>query len=108
MLIFSGQSNMQGQTESMPVIPSVEGALEYRILDDSLIPLNHPAGEDIGDELFAAAAGGGSLIPAFSHAYVTASGKETVAVHAARGSTCVHEWLKNTPEGEKRYAILIR
>ena len=52
ILIFGGQSNMQGQTEALP-IPNepVDGASEYRYLTDSLIPLQHPVGELIGDSL---------------------------------------------------------
>ena len=49
IIIFGGQSNMQGQTGEMPPINEpVEGALEYRFEGDSLIPLQLPVGEDIG------------------------------------------------------------
>ena len=37
ILLFGGQSNMQGQTESVPEYnPPVENALEYRFLSNSL------------------------------------------------------------------------
>ena len=49
MIIFSGQSNMQGQTESTATVNStpVDNALEYRFLTDELIPLACPVGENI-------------------------------------------------------------
>ena len=52
ILIFSGQSNMQGQTEALP-FPNdpVSDALEYRLLTDSLVPLMHPVGETIAELL---------------------------------------------------------
>ena len=47
ILIFGGQSNMQGQTEGLPENNApVQGALEYRVKTDELIPLQHPVGED--------------------------------------------------------------
>ena len=53
ILIFSGQSNMQGQTESDPMDKPVAGASEYRLLTDSFVPLKNPVGEDIGELLLA-------------------------------------------------------
>ena len=51
IIVFSGQSNMQGQTEGLPTLtsplPVVDGALKYRYLTDLLEPLLHPVGEDI-------------------------------------------------------------
>ena len=48
LIIFAGQSNMQGMTECLPVCNDpVPNALEYRYLTDSLIPLRHPVGENI-------------------------------------------------------------
>ena len=50
LIIFSGQSNMEGEAERMPEDNSpVEGALEYRFLEDKLVPLRHPAGENISN-----------------------------------------------------------
>ncbi len=93
ILIFSGQSNMQGQTESCPNAAPVTGALEYRYLSDTLIPLTHPVGEDIGDGLLLAAhEGHGSLLPDFCRAYMQETGRSVAAVHAARGATAVSEW----------------
>jgi len=99
IIIFGGQSNMQGQTEGCPAINAeIENAWEYRYLTDSLKPLCHPVGEDIGEDLLLAQScnGGGSLIPAFCQAYSNHTGRPCVAVHAARGSTTIAEWQENT------------
>ncbi len=102
IIIFSGQSNMQGETEGLPENNEVvKGALEYRLLSDSLIPLQHPVGEDIaGDELEGAYKGCGTLVPAFCRAYAKKTGREVVAVHAARGSTVISQWLRGTKRHE--------
>ena len=69
LLIFSGQSNMQGQTECDPKDEPVANAAEYRVLTDELVPLKNPVGEDIGEkgreDLLASHLGHGSLIPYF-------------------------------------------
>ncbi len=104
IIIFSGQSNMQGQTEVCPDTPPVAGAWEYRHLSDTLVPLAHPCGEDIGDGLLLAAhEGHGSLIPDFCRAYMAEAGRPTVAVHAAKGATTIAEWQ----EGTERFAALV-
>ncbi len=104
ILIFSGQSNMQGQTDVCPPADLVEGACEYRFLTNETVPLSHPVGEDIGNGLLLAAhEGHGSLIPAFCRAYRAGCGEDVLAVHAARGSTMVSEWLPETD----RYAALL-
>ncbi len=100
VIIFGGQSNMQGQTEGCPEInPQIEGALEYRALSDELIPLQHPVGENYGWDgmlLAGSSEGGGALVPAFCRAYVKETGKEVIAIHAARGATTLGEWQKGT------------
>ncbi len=104
ILIFSGQSNMQGQTESCPQEPPLQGALEYRSLSNTLIPLSHPVGEDIGEGLlWGAYQGHGSLIPDFCRAYMAKTGRRVVAVHAARGATMISEWQK----GSARFDALV-
>ena len=46
IIIFGGQSNMQGESESRT--PGVVAhAYEYRFLDDTIVPLENPVGEDI-------------------------------------------------------------
>ena len=99
IIIFGGQSNMQGQTEGLPTENApVQGALEYRYLTDECIPLQHPVGEDVKFEkwLAAAADGGGSLLPDFCRVYRQVTGREVLAVHAAKGSTTLAEWLHGT------------
>ena len=117
VLIFGGQSNMQGQSECCSEALPVPGAYEYRYLTDTLIPLQNPVGESIradgtqGEEvtpdtdvatwlaehaLGAACYGHTNLVPAFCRAYTEASGREVVAVHAAKGSTVIAQWLPDT------------
>ena len=107
VVIFSGQSNMQGQTESLPYTSYVRGAYEYKQLQNAAVPLRHPVGEDIGgDLLLAAHEGHGSLVPAFCRAYVRETGRKVLAVHAAKGATTVAEWLPEHPSG--RYNAFLR
>lgn len=99
IIIFGGQSNMQGQTESLPESNDpVEGALEFRYYEDALIPLQNPVGEAMhgGIACMASSQGHGSLVPAFCRAYHKESGKHVVAIHAARGATVLGEWLPGT------------
>lgn len=116
LIIFSGQSNMEGETERLPDDNSaVEGAWEYRFLTDSLVPLRHPVGEFIAADGTPLAEGGRSallgsylgnanMVPSFCRAYVRTAGREAVAVHAAKGPTTIADWL---PEGENG-AMLLR
>ena len=98
ILIFAGQSNMQGETEGLPDLnPTINNAFEYRFTSDSLKPLNHPVGEDInGDILCGAKNGCGTLVPHFCNEYIKNIGRKVVAVHIARGSTTLSQWLKGT------------
>lgn len=96
LLIFSGQSNMQGSTGEKCCLPPVAGCLEYKVLSDSLVPLVSPVGEDVGDGLLAASAlGNGSLLPYFCRVYCS-DGTRAVAVHAAKGNTRISEWREGT------------
>ncbi len=101
VLIFGGQSNMQGQTESLPPGEPVAGAFEYRHREGMLVPLAHPVGEDFGDLLLGAHEGHGSLLPAFCRAYREVCKEMVVAIHAAKGATTLADWA---PSG-KRYAF---
>lgn len=48
LIFFGGQSNMEGQTEGVPLDTApVGGALEYRYKTREYVPLAHPVGEDI-------------------------------------------------------------
>ena len=102
VLIFGGQSNMEGQTEGVPSPnDTVANAWEYRLLSDELKPVRHPVGEDIGDLLGAACDGGGSLAPYCCHAYVEATGRSVVMIHAAQGATTLAQWGEDTARYEK-------
>jgi len=114
LIIFSGQSNMEGETESIPDDNSpVEGALEYRYLENRLVPLIHPAGENIGLNgrfylprhtdgwettkncaLLSAWKKRVNMVPFFCDSYVKTSGRSVVAVHCAKGNTTIDYWLK--------------
>ena len=68
-IIFSGQSNMQGQTEGLPKRnPTINGAWEYVYQKNTLRPLQHPVGERVETNgqalLLGASKGGCSLVPA--------------------------------------------
>ncbi|MFC5404515.1 sialate O-acetylesterase [Cohnella soli] len=109
LFVMSGQSNMQGESES-PVDLSIpwEMACEYKYVGDSLVQLRHPVGEDITDDrgsllLAAAHLGNGSLVPSFAEHYYRQSGRRACYVHAAKGATSAAEWQKGTP----RFACLV-
>jgi hypothetical protein len=117
ILIFGGQSNMQGQSERLSECEVVSRAWEYRYLTDTLIPLQNPVGENIRNDgtggeavtpttnlaawlaehaLGASCYGHTNLVPAFCRAYTAHSGRDVVAAHAAKGSTTVAQWLPGT------------
>ena len=125
VIIFSGQSNMQGQSTSLNNPFTVENGYEYKYLTNELKPLCDPVGENIrrdGSEgypldpnvplkeilpdwlkahaLGASGFGYASLVPSFCKEY----GKPTVAVHCAKGSTTISEWV----EGSDGYNLLIK
>lgn len=102
LLIFAGQSNMQGSTGEKCNEPPLENCAEYRFLTDTLVPLASPVGEDIGDGLLAMSAlGNGSLVPYFCREYCS-DGTRAVAVHVAKGNTRISEWEEST----ERFAAL--
>ena len=116
VIIFGGQSNMQGQSECLTETEIVNNAYEYRYLTDELINLQNPVGEnmksdftegyffenDIGVKWVQEHILGGAcykhtnLVPEFSRAYTEITGNEVVAVHVAKGSTEIDKWLKGT------------
>ncbi|MBP5238379.1 MAG: hypothetical protein ILO64_05285 [Clostridia bacterium] len=123
VILFLGQSNMQGQTERLSECEPVEGALEYRFLTDTLETLKNPVGEnirygfsagyrfeedtDIGEWLRDHAAGEAcfgntNMVPEFCRAYVKGTGRKVVAVHIAKGSTDVACWVP----GNAGYSII--
>lgn len=104
ILIFGGQSNMQGQTESLPPVETpLNGIWEYRHFTHSLKPIAHPVGEDIGNFLLAAHEGHGSLLPDFCKAYRKECSHDVVAIHVSKGATTIAEWL---PDNE-RYNVAL-
>lgn len=109
LIIFSGQSNMQGQTEKKPNDHPNIHAKEYCFLSNTTRELCNPVGEDIGNELLASHLGHGSLVPYFVNHYIkTMKNKRNVlAVHVAKGDTRIEQWQKNTEEGQKRYQKLV-
>ena len=125
VIIFSGQSNMQGQSECLTENDVVNDAYEYKWLTDELLPLKNPVGENItyfmdrGDDvtpetnipswlkehaLGAACYGNTNLVPSFCRTYTDITKRQVLAVHAAKGSTRISEWL---PEAQI-YDVLIR
>ena len=97
LLIFGGQSNMEGRTEGLPFPnEAAPGVWEYKFLTDSIVPLVHPAGERILPDLDGASEGFGSLVPDFCRVYRDETGREVLAVHAAKGATRIDEWLPGT------------
>lgn len=125
VIIFSGQSNMQGQSECLTENDVVNDAYEYKWLTDELLPLKNPVGENItyfmdrGDDvtpetnipswlkehaLGAACYGNTNLVPSFCRTYTDITKRQVLAVHAAKGSTRISEWLPEAPI----YDVLIR
>ena len=117
IIIFGGQSNMQGQTERLSESQTVECAYEYKFFDNAFVPLKNPVGEDMrydgyqGESVMhdtdlakwlsehvlgSACYGHTNLVPAFARAYVKKTNSTLIAIHAAKGSTCIQEWLPGT------------
>lgn len=124
LILFAGQSNMQGQTEALPADNSpVEGAWEYRYATDALLPLCHPVGEDLDTEgrpfvpdrsdlqamlkkaaLLSSWMGNANMVPSFCRSYRSVTGRNAVAVHVAKGSTTVSYWQK----GGAGYEVFVK
>ncbi len=102
VLVFGGQSNMEGQTECLPdPNETVDNAWEYCLLTDGLRPVRHPVGEDLEPLLGPASYGFGSLAPDCCRVYTKATGRTVVMIHAAQGATTVAQWQKGTPRYDK-------
>ena len=125
LIVFGGQSNMQGQSDCLSDTSVVDGAWEFRMLDDAFVPLKNPVGEDIRIDggrgycyregcnasdwrtshvLGSACYGHTNLVPSFCAAYHATSGADVIAVHAAKGSTVLAKWMPGT-DG---YAMLVK
>lgn len=124
VIIFCGQSNMQGQTEALSENERVTDAFEYKYLTDSLVELKNPVGENIRydggegivfdsidllpqwhvDHAFGSSSySHTNLVPEFCRAYIEQTHSSVVAVHAAKGSTDIACWLP--PSREHRMLI---
>lgn len=100
VLIFSGQSNMQGSTGEICNLPPHKGVYEYKYITDELVPLKSPVGENIGENvLWASALGGGSMVPYFCNEYAKMRG-EVTAIHVAKGDSTIAQWQKGTERFE--------
>lgn len=116
---------MQGQSECLTENDVVNDAYEYKWLTDELLPLKNPVGENItyfmdrGDDvtpetnipswlkehaLGAACYGNTNLVLSFCRTYTDITKRQVLAVHAAKGSTRISEWLPEAPI----YDVLIR
>jgi len=108
---------MQGQSECLSENGIVNDAYEYKWLTDALVPLQNPVGENITysmdqgydftpktsltswlaeHALGAACYGNTNLVPSFCRTYTEMSKRSVLAVHAAKGSTRISEWLPGT------------
>lgn len=97
IIIFGGQSNMQGASYSVPENNApVDGAVEYKWIENRTVPMQHPAGETFSEYILAAAKDGGSILPDFCRVYIKDSGREVFAIPAACGNTTVGQWLYGT------------
>ena len=127
IIIFSGQSNMQGQSECLLDSGAIDGAYEYKWMTDSVCPLSDPFGENIrfdgtpGEEdpcngtraemdewLDTHAAGSSSnrcttLAPKCCAAYRKKTGRKVLAVSFAKGSTEIEDW---TPDS-RAYPVMV-
>lgn len=120
VIIFGGQSNMQGETDMLSECEVVENAYEYKFLTDSYAPLKNPVGEDIrydglaGEQpihsrdrdpakwraehaLGSSCDGHTNMVPSFARAYIKESATPVIAVHAPKGATEVKHWLPGEP-----------
>ena len=109
---------MQGQSECLSENDIVNNAYEYKWLTDELFPLQNPVGENItysmgrGETvttethasswlkehaLGAACYGNTNLVPSFCRTYTEITQRSVLAVHAAKGSTTISEWLPGSP-----------
>lgn len=125
LIIFCGQSNMQGQCEVLSENAVVENAWEYKWLTDELVPLKNPVGENITYDRKAgyvleenssimpwwrqhvtgsACYNHTNLVPSFCRTYTQMTKREVLAAHIAKGSTTIDRWLP----GSDGYQILVQ
>ena len=115
---------MEGEAEREPLFnPPVQGALEYRYLENRLVPLRHPAGENISNDgkfflprhrdgwgttqncaLLSAWRKRTNPAPFFCESYVKETGRNVICVHAAKGATTIDAWMR----GQTSYEMLVK
>ena len=114
IIIFGGQSNMQGQSESLTNTDVVPLSYEYKYFIDEIVPLKNPVGEDVAinktkgkpfgkglslnewlsEHLVGSSCSGNTnLVPEFCREYTEITGEKVLAVHVAKGSTEIAYWL---------------
>lgn len=108
---------MQGQSETLSSTEVVNGCYEYKYLTDEIIPLKNPVGEDITLDKTqgyrfekgidqkkwlnthvtgSACYGHTNLVPEFCRAYTEITGDKVLAVHIAKGSSVIANWMPKT------------
>ena len=113
ILLFCGQSNMEGQSEKLIDSSDVNGAYEYKYATDKLVPLHDPFGENLrfdGTEgeayedymgmtwhekhvYGASAYGNTSLIPEFCRVYIEKTNRGVTAIGAAKGAASAEYFM---------------
>lgn len=114
---------MQGQSESLTNTDAVDNAYEYRFIENCLYSLRNPVGENIRYDRTAGTPicldtdlskwlsahvtgsscyGNTNLVPEFCRSYIECTGTKVLAVHIAKGSTEIAEWLP----GSDGYGII--
>ena len=125
IIVFSGQSNMQGQSDALTDASMVAEAMEYKWCSDSATPLCNPVGENIttahtqGSAVTtsmnlttwlsnhvtgSACYGYTNLVPKFCENYIAQTNRNVMAVHVAKGSTKIEYWVP----GGAGYDILVK
>ena len=102
LIIFGGQSNMEGQTSAVPEdLRPVPGAMEYKLKSHAYAPLQHPVGEDFEPLLGGACYGLGNMVPDFVDVYRKYRKTLVGVVHAAQGATNIDQWSHDGPIYQK-------
>ena len=124
IIVFSGQSNMEGQTEKLLDGSVVDGAYEYKYATDSLVPLQDPFGENLKYDgtagvmyedsmgmswhavhaLGGSAYGNSTLVAEFCCVYTKKTKRNVIAVGAAKGAETVEYFSK----GGRGYDIIVK
>ena len=116
---------MQGQSETLTSTEIIPNAFEYRYLESKIVPLKNPVGEDITFDKMqgyrfdngidqrewlnlhvtgGACYGHTNLVPEFCRSYTETTGNKVLAVHIAKGSTVISDWLP----GCAGYEIIVK